>query len=706
MSLLRHITKLRTAAFTAGILLVSGAPFSAHANPFSSISDAAASVADFAIKPIALFILTFSGWILGLAGVFFNWVVIKTVFQFGKYFGTSDGMLTAWGVLRDISNIGLLFGFIFMGVLLILNVDGGGHGHGGGISAKKAIPRLIIFAVLLNFSLFASQAIIDVSNAFSAQFATLAGSSCDDIELSGECANNGISGQVMQMAGIGSIWSDGIMKGLGTDSVVLIGLSLFVIITAMVLIAAGIMLVVRVVVLSLLMVTSPIGFAGMVIPGLQGVASKWWHTLLSQSFFAPVMLLLMFISLKLAESLNPNGEPLVQAFAGESTGVAANMQVVVVFAIVIGFMIASLAAAAKMGAAGATFATNTASTIAFGSLTRGTNLAVSGSARLARFGVQNSHFKNSGAAQVLVNRGLRPLEKANLDMRRAPGMGSALGLAGVTAGAKPAEHATYGDMAHAVDDMRQGAGGKKLQRQYLGEVADQKLEKNAHDEKMDPDDVKHLASMNTKQLEALHGIKDGVAQMAQNLTPEQFENLMKSDVLDDTQKSKLRDGRLSALKDASEDATRKWVTKDLEQLASSSEYVDLLSNEDFVKKLSDDQAEALGKSSKLTPDQKAIFDKARNARFDPDVVVVTMGKMSAEKVGKLHPSTFEKPHVRAAMSGRQLAAIDPEKLSPSQLKDVKDHINAQLSGKTTAGKEFSTLMAGNPKTKERWGGVL
>lgn len=368
MSLLRHITKLRTAAFTAGILLVSGVPSYAHAGPLSFIGDAAADVADFAIKPIAMFILTFSGWILGLAGVFFNWVVIKTVFQFGKYFGTSDGMLIAWGVLRDISNIGLLFGFIFMGVLLILNVDGGGHGHGGGMSAKKAIPRLIIFAVLLNFSLFASQAVIDVANAFASQFATLAGTSCDSIESSGDCANVGISGQILQMAGIGSIWSDGIMKGIGTDSIVLVGLSLFVIITALVLIAAGIMLVIRVVILSLLMVTSPIGFAGMVIPGLQGVASKWWHMLISQSFFAPVMLLLMFISLKLAESLNPEGQPLVRAFAGESSGVADNMQVVVVFAIVIGFMIASLAAASKMGAAGASFATQKAGALTLGSV--------------------------------------------------------------------------------------------------------------------------------------------------------------------------------------------------------------------------------------------------------------------------------------------------------------------------------------------------
>ncbi|MDP3402771.1 MAG: hypothetical protein Q8S35_02340, partial [bacterium] len=55
---------------------------------------------------IAFVFLLLSGMILGLAGTVFNWVVIRTVFQFGTYFGTNEGMLIAWGVMRDIANIG------------------------------------------------------------------------------------------------------------------------------------------------------------------------------------------------------------------------------------------------------------------------------------------------------------------------------------------------------------------------------------------------------------------------------------------------------------------------------------------------------------------------------------------------------------------------------------------------------------------------
>lgn len=328
---------------------------------------------------IAFVFLLLSGMILGLAGTVFNWVVIRTVFQFGTYFGTNDGMLIAWGVMRDVANIGLLFGFIFMGVLLILNVDGGGHG-GGGMSAKKAIPRLIIFAVLLNFSLFASQAVIDVANAFSSSFATLAGESCTGNTSTGnaetdgasmdneECSNVGISGQILKVAGLTSIWDSEnrdvqkAMKNLVerpySYAVSLIMLSIFVLITAMVLLAGSILLIIRVVILSLLMVTSPVGFAGMAIPKLQGVASMWWSKLMSQAFFAPVYLLLIFISIKLTEGLMDGEATLANALiANQGNSVAGNMQVVMVFMVVIGFMIGSLIVASKMGAMGAKFAT-------------------------------------------------------------------------------------------------------------------------------------------------------------------------------------------------------------------------------------------------------------------------------------------------------------------------------------------------------------
>lgn len=454
-------------------------------NPVSCIL----SLPGMLFSALAYVFLLISSGLLWLAGTVFNWVVIRTVFQFGTYFGTSEGMLIAWGIMRDIANIGLLFGFIFMGVLLILNVDGGGHGHGhgGGMSAKQAIPRLILFAVLLNFSLFASQVIIDISNAFSAQFVSLAGMDCTvNTSSSGgtttsveDCANDGISGQILEIAGVNKIWGfDGVgleqtLQSIGTQaysfSVSLMLLSLFVLITAMVLLAGAIMLIVRVVVLSLLMVTSPIGFAGMVIPGLKDLANQWWSKLISQSFFAPVYLLLIFISIKLSENLLQGNATLASAIiADKGVSVSGNMQVAMVFAIVIGFMIASLIAASKMGAVGAKFATSTAA-----------NMTVGGAAWMGRrsIGVMSSRaaerIRKSSIGSTETGRLLAGVAdygaKANYDLRGTKAAGL---IKGVEVG-KP-QKGGYDAIVHHATEEREKYG-KSLKQTASDEAAEKKL---------------------------------------------------------------------------------------------------------------------------------------------------------------------------------------------------------------------------------------
>jgi len=331
---------------------------------------------------LAFLLLTLSSLILGIAGVVFNWVVIRTVFQFALYFGTSPGMIVAWGVLRDISNIALLFAFIFMGIATILNTQAV-----EGYTAKKALPSLVIFAVLLNFSLFATQGVIDVANGFSSVFSSYAGEQCstatsgvgENGQTNADCANIGISSKILEAAGMHQIIPSGEQAVSAfshawdqpyTYSVMLIILSIMVTVTAMVLFAASIMLIIRVVVLSLLMVTSPIGFAGMAIPALHGIAKDWWHKLINQAFFAPVYLLLVFISIKLVDTLQDGQATVSDAIMGNTAAAGAttagNMQVVVVFMVVIGFMIAALMVAQKMGAYGAGFATKTAAGLTFG----------------------------------------------------------------------------------------------------------------------------------------------------------------------------------------------------------------------------------------------------------------------------------------------------------------------------------------------------
>jgi len=332
-----------------------------------------------AIESVILFVV--SG-ILGLANYLLGWTVYITVYQFGNLVGNSGGLLAAWGVVRDVGNIVLLFGFIFMGVSTILNLS---HSE---FTAKKALPRLIIFAVLLNFSLLAAEGVIDISNALATSVYNQMGGVCPSAQGTVDCAiNGGIGGAVMQMSGITSIFTMS-KEGLSvfgesqngiTAAVVYAGLIIFVVITTIVLAAAAIMLLIRALVLAFLMVTSPIGFAGMAVPPLQEIAKKWWDELLCQSFFAPVYFLLALVGLKVMEGITAalggadkttgNVQSLAAVFVGANAdGNTSNVTIAISFALIIGFMIAALMFAKKSSCMGSGMAVAAGGSFAFGTL--------------------------------------------------------------------------------------------------------------------------------------------------------------------------------------------------------------------------------------------------------------------------------------------------------------------------------------------------
>lgn len=347
------------------------------------------------VQLVGSLILTFANFLLGVAGVLFNLVIFYGVFQFANTIGNAPGVLLAWGILRDLANMALLFGFIFMGIATILDT-----GAVQNFTAKRALPSLLIFAILMNFSLFTAEAMIDVSNAFASSIYTQANvAACASSDTS--CVvNYGLAGNIMQSTGLAGIWKAGIPDLSPTQY---LGLALFATIGAIVFFAASIMLAIRVIVLTFLMIVSPIGFAGMAIPPLRRFAGDWWQNVIHQAFYAPIMLLLILISLKISENFlsgesvnNGLGTTIGNAVTDPN---ASTISVVLVFMLVIGFLIASLIFANRFGAAGASLAVKTAGRFtlgAYGSL--GRNTAGRG------FHSINERIRNSEFGQTRVGR--------------------------------------------------------------------------------------------------------------------------------------------------------------------------------------------------------------------------------------------------------------------------------------------------------------
>ena len=375
------------------------------------IANAVGSVANEAMNLIGMSLVTVSTMLLGMAGVFLNLVIVKTVFQFSLLIGNSPGLLLAWGILRDLGNMLLLFGFIFIGLATILDLQT--------YSVKRALPRLLIFAILMNFSLFAAEAVIDVSNVLSSTlYAQAKSKPClgetttgtievtegsDSVTSNESCLlNYGLAGAMMEASGLSTLFQ--VPEGSTLTSIaVYVGLALFATIGAVVFFAAGIMLVVRALVLTFLMITAPIGFAAMALPPLRKFGNDWWNKLIHQAFFAPILILLILVSLKVSESFAGGNE---NGLAGALTQPNSSaMGVILVFTLVIGLLIASLMAAKKFGAMGADFAISTSSKFA-GKATLGTTgwvgrRTVGRASAAAGRSIRNSNFGTTWTGKKL-----------------------------------------------------------------------------------------------------------------------------------------------------------------------------------------------------------------------------------------------------------------------------------------------------------------
>lgn len=657
------------------------------------------------VKVVGSAILALANFLLGIAGTLLNWVVVKTVFQFGNTIGNSPGVLIAWGIFRDIGNLILLFGFIFMGIATILNTNT--------FSAKRALPSLIIFAVLMNFSLFAAEAIIDGTNAVTSVMyaqantdACLGGSSEGPVQAQGsgsqidnggsgslsDCAiNYGLAGHIMQSTGLSTMWQTN--GSFSAEFFTYVGLALFATIGAVVMIAASIMLVIRLVVLTFVMVAAPIGFAGFAIPPMRGFAKQWWDKLISQAIFAPVLFLLILVSLKITDSFS--GSYGDRGLAGALTQPNASvMGIVMIFVIVIGFLVASLMAARSLGAQGASFAINTA--------TRGVRGVYGGIGGVAG---RNTIGKGGQFAQKKYETwmGKEPSGRAGKAARsilRSAGIDRA--IANTT---KAAQTARFGssesikekqDRVKARTEELKKAGRKATNEQTINNAAN------------DSEAARALSKMSETEIAELDAVKKGTAKLdliAKNLSPEAFERIMNNKDVSSDVKGKLTDKRFASLKDAiangREGEVRKWSAKDLESLAKydTQSFENLINgqtaNGDSL--LSTDQFDTLQKSNALSNAQKQLVrDESRGGRIgklldrsngnQPTIQQVQQAQTlinsigGAKNVAKLPANVLTDPAIANNLSVAQLAAIVTEdKLNQQQQHDLAVIVRARAA---------------------------
>jgi len=212
----------------------------------------------------------------------------------GSY--TSDFIGKGWGVVRDIANILFIIALLYVAVKTVLDLNSSNN--------KKMVGMIIVMALLINFSLFATKVVIDASNILARVFYA----NIESVNPNGELIEGTDTGAKSITVGLvrqfnphqifGSNAGASIKNNLGTFTAILILSLLMMAYMIFMFISVALLFVSRVIMLWILMIFSPIAFVSLTIPGVNipGFGWKeWWSRLSDNAFLAPIFVFFLYL---------------------------------------------------------------------------------------------------------------------------------------------------------------------------------------------------------------------------------------------------------------------------------------------------------------------------------------------------------------------------------------------------------------------------
>lgn len=242
-------------------------------------------------------------WLVALAGG-----ILDEAIKLNTVIGINRVVQEGWTFVRDVSNLIMVLILLIIGFSTVLQIEGWNY--------KKALPRLILIALLINFSLVFTGFIIDFTNILSKFFLDFA--SHGSLSNISEIIANGIKLQKLQDAASlanSKTFQGGVLSTFMTMIFAALGGSAVLLVAAFVLFASAVLLLWRIVTLWLAMILAPGAFLMYILPATQGYFRAWGKHLLSWSFFAPVYFFLLALAVKII-----NSKELAQLIPNTSTG--------------------------------------------------------------------------------------------------------------------------------------------------------------------------------------------------------------------------------------------------------------------------------------------------------------------------------------------------------------------------------------------------
>ena len=305
------------------------------------------------------------GWFMAMAGMLMDHAIQSLVRDYALFYlqNFGEAVETTWEIIRDMINISLIFGLVFISFKFIIYADDG--------QAKRNLVFLIMAALLVNFSLTFAKGIVDLSNAAAIQFD-------EAVDIGGE-GEGSLSGGFVNALNMTTMFNGINAEGGAAIWGLIFMIAITMLVATYAFLSAGIMLLVRFIALTFLMIFSPIMFLGWIFPSFAGLSKTWLSKFLAQAFLAPVLFLMLYISLVIIINLGKvvENKEIHHSFSEDfNPDVQMGIMDAYMFYILgIGFLIASVYVSKKMG--------GTAGAMTVNAINRGRDRVIRGSKRMA-----------------------------------------------------------------------------------------------------------------------------------------------------------------------------------------------------------------------------------------------------------------------------------------------------------------------------------
>lgn len=197
-------------------------------------------------------------------------------------FVDNDIVRTFWPLVLGLANLGFMIALLLIALFTALRLE-----VGGGV--RRMLPRLLLAALLVNFSLVIAGVIVDISRVV---MAVIARTLLQPGETFANFPNLMWGSLQVQALGLGMRLTMVALLASFLQMIVI----WFVVISLMVVFFT---LVVRYVMLVFLLVISPLAYIFMAFPGASGLARKWWVTFFKYVFYGPIILFILLGSIRI-----------------------------------------------------------------------------------------------------------------------------------------------------------------------------------------------------------------------------------------------------------------------------------------------------------------------------------------------------------------------------------------------------------------------